>query len=445
MKLVGIIIIIVSLPAFVMLLRMGARYRTYAFFALGALPILSSGLNVDAAFYDISGWPGHSKGIIVSLTDTLALAIALHYWKVRTSPIFLAVWLAYIALHIPGVFVAGYTTASFSYVWNLMRGLVYFSACYAVLMQGGLQPMILGLAASVIVNGADTIMNSASGQTQAGGLLGHRNYSGLVTNLAVPILLVALLTWKKARIPAIALAFAAAAATLGGSRASVILFGASVVATLILALIVNPNKKAIAVTAIAAVVAVGMVPAVAYKMNQRFEETGGSFTFEEDGERLAFKRASQMMNADYPLGVGLNQYAVKSNTGGYAAKAGVGWSTVGRMALVHNSYVLIRTEGGHAALFGVFIILGSLITVSASLAMKKRSNPGRLYAIAVLVAISVLSLHINYEWALVGVNVIYALGFCSALIGFTLTVAERNRKRRPDAPIIRAFSVHSGS
>jgi len=430
MKLVGIIIIIVSLPAFVMLLRMGARYRTYAFFALGALPILSSGLNVDAAFYDIAGWPGHSKGIIVSLTDTLALAIALHYWKVRSSPIFLAVWLVYIALHIPGVFVAGYTTASFSYVWNLMRGLVYFSACYAVLMQGGLQPLILGLAASVIVNGADTIKNAALGQIQAGGLLGHRNYSGLVTNLAVPILLVAVLTWKKARIPAIALAFAAAAATLGGSRASVVLFGVSVAATLILVLIVKPNKKVIAVTAIAAVVAVVMVPAVAYKMNQRFEATGGSFTFEQDGERLAFERASEMMNADFPLGVGLNQYAMKSNTGGYASKAGVGWTTVSRMAIVHNSYALIRTEGGHVALIGVFIMLGSLITASAVVAMKKRSNPGRLFAVAVFVAISVLALHINYEWGLVGMNVIYALGFSSALVGRALAATKLAKLNR---------------
>lgn len=441
MKIVGILIIIVSLPAFAILLGLGARYRTYAFFALGALPILSSGLNIDAAFYDIAAWPGHTKGIIVSLTDTLALAIALHYWKIRTSPVFLAVWLIYIALHIPGVFVVGYATASFSYVWNLMRGAVYFTACYAVLMQGGLQALILGLGASVIVNGVDTIKNAALGQTQAAGLLGHRNYSGLVTNLAVPTLLVALLTWKKARIPAMALGFAAIAAVLGGSRASVVLFCVSVALTLIAALFIKPSRRVFAVTAIAAVGAVVMVPAVAYKMNQRFDETGGSFSFKEDGERLAFKRASEMMNADYPLGVGLNQYGVKSNAGGYATQAGVGWSTVGRMALVHNSYVLIRTEGGHAALFAVFIMLGSLVTVSAVMATRKRSNPGRLYSVAVLVAISVLALHINYEWSLVGMNVIYALAFCSALAGFTLTAAENNRKRRPNLPITEGPTV----
>lgn len=436
MKIVGILIILVSLPAFVIMLGMGARYRNYAFFALGALPILSSGLNIDAAFYDIAGWPGHTKGIIVSLTDTLALAIALHYWKVRTSPLFLAVWLIYIALHLPGVFVAGYSTASLSYVYNLGRGLVYFMACYAVLKQGGIQPLILGLAVSVIANGAFTIRNAVSGQTQAGGMLGHRNYTGLVTNLAVPILLGAVLTWKKARVPVVALAFAAVSAALGGSRAAVVLFGVSVALTLFLALLVGQNRRVITVTAIAALGALVMAPAAAYKMQQRFDETGGSFTFEEDGERLAFKRASAMMNADYPLGIGLNQYAVKSNAGGYAEKAGVGWSTIGRTALVHNSYVLIRTEGGHAALLGVFIMLGSLISASLFLLIKNRSREIRIYAASVFVSISVLSLHINYEWSLVGIHVIYALGFCSALAGLMLKAPQTNRRRSSASPIM---------
>ena len=444
MKILGILLVIVSLPAFAMLLGLGARYRAYAFFALGALPILSAGLNVDAAFYSLSGWPGHTKGIVVSLTDTLALAVALHYWKVRTSSVFLSIWLIYIALHVPGVFVAGYSTASLSYVWNLMRGMVYFIACYAVMKQGGLRFLILGLSASIVVNGAHTIKNAALGQTQAAGLLGHRNYSGLVTNLAVPTLLIAVLTWKKARLPALALGFAAIGAALGGSRASVILFGLSIASTLITANIIKRTRKVIAVTALVTIGAVVMLPAVGYKMNQRFNETAGSFTLEEDDERLAFKRASEMMNADYPSGVGLNQYAVKSNAGGYAAKAGVGWATIGRTALVHNSYVLIRSEGGLVALLGVFILLGGLITISAFLVLKKHSNPGRLYAVGVLVTISVFALHINFEWSLVGMNVIYALGFCSALAGSALTAAENNRRRLRSNPVIKV-QTQSGS
>jgi O-antigen ligase len=286
------------------------------------------------------------------------------------------------------------------------------------------------------VNGAFTIRNAVSGQTQAGGMLGHRNYSGLVTNLAVPILLGAVLTWKKARVPALALAFAAVSAALGGSRAALVLFGVSVALTLFLALLVGKNRKVVTVTAIAALGSLVMVPVAAYKMQQRFEQTGGSFTFEEDGERLAFRRASAMMNADYPLGIGLNQYAVKSNAGGYAAEAGVGWSTIGRTAIVHNSYILIRTEGGHAALFGVFIMLGSLISVSLALLIRNRSRDIRIYAASVFVAISVLSLHLNYEWSLVGIHVIYALAFCSALAGLMLKAPQAKRQRSTPGPIM---------
>jgi hypothetical protein len=62
--------------------------------------------------------------------------------------------------------------------------------------------------------------------------------------------------------------------------------------------------------------------------------------------------------------------------------------------------------------------------------MKKRSNPGRLFAVAVFVAISVLALHINYEWGLVGMNVIYALGFSSALVGRALAATKLAKLNR---------------
>jgi len=428
MKIVGMLIILVSFPAFMMLLRMGERYRYWAFLALGALPIVSSGLNVDIAFYDLGMWPGHTKGIIVSLTDTLAMAIAVHYSKLKPSRVLTVVWLIYIALHIPGVFVAGYSTASFSYLWSLLRGFVYFVACSVVFMRGGFKPLVLGLSVSIIINGIDTIINAASGQIQASGILGHRNYSGLVTNLAVPTLLASLLSWRKAKVLALGLAFAAVAAALGGSRASVVLFGASVALTLLIALIVNPGKKTTVVTVLAIFAALIMTPVVVYKMNQRFNETGGGFSLEEDGERAAFRRASRLMNIDYPFGVGLNQYAVKSNAEGYAEEAGVVWTTIANTAIVHNSYVLVRTEGGHVALIGVFVMLGSLLSISAAIAMKKAATRSeRLYATAVLISVSVLALHINYEWALVRIHVIYALAFCSAILG---SILDQKVKRR---------------
>lgn len=422
MKIVGMVIIIVSLPAFFMLLRNGELHRYWAFFALGALPIVSSGLNVDIAFYDLATWPGHTKGIIASLADTLAMAIILYYKKLRYSRIFISVWLIYIVLHVPGVFIAGYSTASLSYIWNLVRGLTYFMACSVVVMQGGFRPLVFGLSASVAANGMDTIINAASGEIQASGMLGHRNYSGLVTNLAVPILLASSLSWRKTNILALGLAFAAVGAALGGSRASVVLFGASVGLTLAMALLIRPNKRTTVVAAMAIAGALIMTPVVIHKMNQRFNETGGSFSLKEDSERLAFKRASELMNIDYPFGIGLNQYAVKSNAGGYAAEAGVAWTTIANTAIVHNSYVLIRTEGGHLALIGVIIMIGSLLIISTVIAINKSyTKSKRIYAAAVLISVFILALHINYEWSLVQIHVIYALAFHSAILGGLLS------------------------
>jgi hypothetical protein len=428
MKIVGVLIILVSFPAFMMLLGMGERYRYWAFVALGALPIVSSGLNIDVAFYDLAMWPGHTKGIIVSLTDTLAMAIAVHYSKLKPSRALTVVWLIYLVLHIPGVFVAGYSTASLSYLWSLLRGFVYFFACSVVFMRGGFKPLVLGLSVSIMINGIDTIINAASGQIQASGILGHRNYSGLVTNLAVPTLFASLLSWRKVKVLALGLAFAAVTAALGGSRASVALFGASVALTLFIALIVKPGKKTTVLTVMTILGALIMTPVVFHKMNQRFNETGGGFSFEEDGERLAFRRASKLMNIDYPFGVGLNQYAVKSNAEGYAAEAGVVWTTIANTAIVHNSYVLVRTEGGHVALIGVFVMLGSLLSISAAIAMKKApTRSERLYAAAVFISVSILAIHINYEWAFVRIHVIYALAFLSAILS---SILDQKVKRR---------------
>lgn len=418
MKYIGMLIIFASVPLFLTFLGSGAKYRHYAFVALGALPILSGGLNLDVSFYNLEGWPGHTKGIIVSLTDTLAIAIIFDKLKFKKPWFFIFLWFTYIACHIPGIFINGYSTAAFSYVWNLLRGFSYFFACSAVISRGGLQPFLVGIAMSVIVNGIDTIKNAAAGQVQASGLLGHRNFSGLVTNLATPPLLVALLSWRKTWIFASSLGFAAIGAALGGSRASVVLFGVSFASTLIAGFYVKSNRRLLAVTSAAVIGTLLVAPIVSYKMNQRFEASGASFSFDEDEERLAFKRASDLMNDDYPYGVGLNHYAVVSNAEGYASKAGVAWTTIANVAIVHDSYALVRTEGGYIALFGVFVLLSSLVIISFSISLNRRHTTfNRMICASIFISVIIFSIHIKFEWAIVRMNVIYMLAFFSALLG----------------------------
>lgn len=429
MGLVGVILIILACPAIVVMLKMDKRVAFWAFFALGAMPILSKGFNADAALIDLSLYPGHTKGILLSLTDALAAAIAIHFWKVRKPTYFIWIWVAYLVLNLPGVFVSEFFLGSFSYLSSPLKAMIYFLACYAAMTQGGMRPLLLGLGVGVIANSYSTIENSIAGQMQASGLIGHRNTSGLVNNLAIPPLLVAIVTWKRARIAALALAMSAAAAVLGGSRAVILLYAATVGLTLLAIMLINPNKRAKTITTFVVLGSLAFVPAVAYKMNERFTYQGTGFTLEVDAERVAFEHSAEMIQADYPMGIGHNQYAVKANAGGYAERAGISWATLARLAIVHNSYALVRTEGGPAALAALFLLLGSIMWVSGRQTFQRRHNPERLYAAATLVAIGIFAFHIRYEWAIVGMFALYPLGFMTAMLSYVALQSRRARQR----------------
>ena len=99
MRYVGIILILCSFPIFLSILRSGAGAQRWAFLALGALPVVGIALNIDAAFVSWATWPGHTKGIIVSLTDTLALAICVKLHDRSDSPQLLWVWILFFLLN----------------------------------------------------------------------------------------------------------------------------------------------------------------------------------------------------------------------------------------------------------------------------------------------------------------------------------------------------------
>ena len=95
MRIVGLIIVFLSLPVLIFLLKEYPRQRKWAYFAVGIMPFGLTVLNMDASLIDWSGWSGTTKGIIFSLLDTLALAIIVgERTPIRRLP-FLGVFVAY--------------------------------------------------------------------------------------------------------------------------------------------------------------------------------------------------------------------------------------------------------------------------------------------------------------------------------------------------------------
>lgn len=428
MRYVGIILILCSFPIFLSVLRSGARAQRWAFMVLGALPVVGIALNIDAAFVSWASWPGHSKGIIVSLTDTLALAICVQLRDRRYHSQLTWVWIMYIACNIPGIFLGNLITPAIFYIFSLVKAAVYFFACYTVICRGGLSALFSGICVAVIANSGTTISNFLQGQTQPAGLVGHRNYAGLVNNLAVPALLVFGTFGRLRAWPLLAVSIAGVAAIVGGSRAVLILFGATVYLTLILTLFVKPSRQIKQILAVCFVLSFLAVPIGIQKISQRSDD--GQIVLTKDAERLAFEKAASMMNKDYPFGVGLNQYAVLANSGGYSAAAGVGWMTASKSAIVHNTYLLVRTEGGLIALFGLLLLFVATVATSATLMFRRRDNPARVFAVPALVATVILSIHILFEWVFVSMNTLYAFASIVALVAYVKEASRKDKFRK---------------
>ena len=436
MRYVGIILILCSFPIFLSILRSGAGAQRWAFLALGALPVVGIALNIDAAFVSWATWPGHTKGIIVSLTDTLALAICVKLHDRSDNPQLLWVWIFYITCNIPGIFLGNLITPAVFYFFSLTKAAVYFFACYIVICRGGLSAFLSGLCIAVIANSGTTISNYLQGQAQPSGLVGHRNYAGMVNNLAVPVLLV-FGTFGRLRVwPLLAVSIAGVAAILGSSRAVLILFGATVYLTLILTLFVKPSKQIKQILAVCIVVSFLAVPIGFQKISQRSDT--GQIVLTKDPERVAFEKAARMMNKDYPLGIGLNQYAVLANSGGYSATAGVGWMTASKSAIVHNTYLLVRTEGGPIALIGLLLLFIATVASSTILMFRRRDNPARVFAVPAFVATVILSIHISFEWVFVSMNTLYAFASIVALVAYVKAVSRNQKLQKKRA---RAFTL----
>lgn len=427
MRYLGIIIIICSFPFFFHMLRMGANWRRVSFVALGALPLLSSGLNVDAAFVDWASWPGHTKGLIVSLGDTLAVAICVRYSKNAKKPAFFWIWLFYLACSLPGLFVGELFQPALFFTFSLIKSIIYFYACYLVFLRNGFNDFINGLAIALLANGVFQISNSLEGQALAGGLFGHRNFAGMICNMALPALLVARSRGRLWALPILAIVVSAIAAAVGGSRAVILLLGVTIYATLLAAIWVKPSKRAKGMLAICLLASLAVVPIAFQTLGDRFENSGGEFNLAKDTEREAFEQAARMINEDFPWGVGSNQFVTVAIAKGYYSSAGVAWSTIGASAIVHNSYVLVRTEGGVVALIGMLVLLSSTFLFAGIYLLRRRANPARILAVPVLVTVSVFATHIQYEWVFVTLQALYSFAYTTALVAYVGEAARQAR------------------
>ena len=201
------------------------------------------------------------------------------------------------------------------------------------------------------------------------------------------------------------------------------LYAVAVGTTLLATAVLRPSPRKTGIVSAGLFVLLLSSPLIAIKLSER----GGILV--EDQERVAFERAARMIIADHPWGVGINQYIPIANTGGYLGRAGVRWGQGARATNVHNTYLLVRAEGGVPALIGFLLLFGAPMLIALRLSMDSRS-PARDISFAIAVALAVTAIHAQYEWITVTIVPQYLLGFMIGIVAAQLRLRRLQKQRR---------------
>lgn len=429
MRILGILLILISLPTLIWWVRHYPNQRKWAYFGIGVLPFTMGWANLDVAFINWDYWPGFARGLVVTILDTLAIALIVAAKRPFRNLPFLGLLFAYMLAAVLSMFFSELWVSSSFYAFQLVRVILVFVAVASVAGDyRAVRWIALGLAAGAIFQGIATIDQRLSGVVQASGTMAHQNLLGLMLHFVTLPLLAMLLAGERSKLVTTGIIAAVIAISLGASRGSVA-FGAFGVVMMTLVSITRratPRKWKIAgAGALSLLLATPLAVSTFGERFAKVESTAGS-----DNERLAFERAAKAMWRDHPMGVGANQYVVIANSQNYSQKAGVVWSSGSRSAHVHNIYLLAAAETGWIGL----ITLSALFILTALrgliFAFKNRRDPRGEIVLGASLAIFVVALHSFWEWVFIIYNTQYVFAISLGIIAGTMRQVRMEKSAR---------------
>lgn len=398
MKWVFLLLLVGLCPLFVSYARQ-PRYQPAIMFALGALPFLLAPLHLYVAPVSFPYWPGHTKGIEVSIVDALAIAVlvATPRRKKRVPGIWL--FIAYITIVAVSASWAIDKLAAIGFAAQLVRMLILLLAARRLSSNpNAFKAMVAGGVTALCIQLAYALQEHFSGVLQATGTMGAQNLLGLVTNLiGIPALSLALARtrgWYAKLGPVMALAID----VLTASRATLAFGAAGMGALLVLSSIWRWTPQKRQIFALATLAAVVVTPVAIATIGKRAQSNNVESS---NAERAAFKQAAWMMIKDYPAGVGANCYVVISNIGNYATRAGVNATSGSRSTNVHDSYLLVTAETGMVSTILLVLFIASGIVKILRTAFRNRKDKRGEYLLGIGMSLLMVGLHLKYEWAFV--------------------------------------------
>ncbi|MBN8808850.1 MAG: hypothetical protein J0I47_11560 [Sphingomonas sp.] len=431
MRFVVLAVILVSLPAFMSMLRSHPHKRGLAFTAIGLMLFLGDTLRIDGAIIAWPLWTGTVRGMEISPIDSLSLALILTRPRLPGRVPLWGVIAFYGAAVTMSLVPASVPMATFFVCWQFARMTLLFAALASEIHRDDLRGGLLtGLSLGLMLQASYVIQQKAHGMVQATGTMFHQNSLGMMTELALLPLLAALLAGDRRKLIVAGIGAGLIVIAGGGSRGAMAISGGGVVVLMLLSLIrgYTPVKgKVVGLGMLALAIA---APLAALTLKDRF---GSNSITAQDDQRPAFERAATAMASDHPFGVGANLYVPTANTKGYADRAGVAWNFANRSAPVHNAYLLTRAETGWLGELALILMLVVPLLAGLRLAFSRRQGFAGEMALGSAVAMGVNIVHNNFEFAVVTYNVL-AMVFLNLAIIASQIRGERYRKNARPAP-----------
>lgn len=438
MKWIFIAGLLVIIPALTGILRSSPRYRVWAAFLIGALPLLTVPY-LYVAPISWAGWAGPVKGIEVSLLDGVALAVLFSTPRVRIPLSFKVSFGIIVLALLVSTSVSYQVMPAMFYVWQLLRAVLLFVAVARLCAAVPRAPMAMmaGLGVGLGYEAIFATYQFMAGDARPGGNLGHSNFLGLAMDFVAFPALALLLGGRRVLGPALIVIAGFVISVVGGSRATLGLFAIGSLLTIVLSVRHRRTSKKMAFVGAAALMMLVASPIFLWAADRRSEADKIS----SDQERASMKLAATMMMNDHPFGVGGDQYVLVANLSGYSARAGVPWNQSDRAAPVHDTYYLVAAEFGFIGLAGLISLLVSFIVFGWKSLGKATGDDSSELMPGLLATMIIVAVHISYEWVFMHFVLHYMLALSAGLL---VAVAARSkvpaRARRPIATSASAFS-----
>lgn len=422
MRFLALAVIFLSLPVLIGLIGHGKK-RDWAVLILGVLMFCTGSLELSASLIAWPAWQGLSKGIIVSLIDTIAVALIATRHK-RLNRVHFWPLIGIFALpNVISVAVAPEKQAAMFIVVQIAQMVVLFVALSGELQRpSAILKLLQGLSLGLLIQAGYVLSQKASGAIQATGTMPHQNILGIIVELAALPLLAAVLEGERSKLIYAGLFAALIIIAGGGSRGTMLYFTLGAVILLVLSLIRRNTTHKWQIVGMGALACAVAVPMAMATLSERFGDT--SVTTQET-ERAAFERAARAMASDHWLGVGANNFVSVNNLEGYAARAGLDWAPALRSKPAHNAFLVARAETGWAGEIGLFVLLAGLVIAGLRAGFRIKSIPVFGIPIGCAAAVFAAGLHSTYEYAILTSTVQRFLFINAALISACMLLMRR--------------------